>query len=166
MKLRPAAESDQDQLTRIRGEGIASYASFAPDGWQPVDESKGAPLVQARMFDGRHWAFVAEEDGALLGYVAMGPAMTGWSEGDDIPGTAYLWQLFVDMGRHRRGLGRALHDAGMDEARARGYTRALVRIAEGAEQARAFYDACGWRVTGRYEDPFLELPTLIAELEL
>lgn len=110
---------------------------------------------------------VAENrDGVILGYVAAGPAMEEWREGPRIPGTAYLWMLFVDFGHQRRGLGRVLQESALAEMRARGYKRALVRIAEPAAQARSFYAATGWREIGRYDDQALGMPTVIAERDL
>jgi L-amino acid N-acyltransferase YncA len=166
MRLRPATESDHPELTRIRAAGIASYASFAPAGWQPPDENEHAERVAARMLDPDHWVTVAENHGAIQGYVAAGPAMENWAEGDRIPDTAYLWMLFIDMDSHRRGIGRLLQETAFEEMRRRGYRRALVRIAAGAEQARAFYEATGWRVIGEFEDPVMGMPTLIAERDL
>jgi GNAT superfamily N-acetyltransferase len=119
------------------------------------------------MLDPDHWVTVAVgEDGRALGYVAAGPAMTGWHEGERIPETAYLWMLFVDMERHRSGIGRALQESAVEEMRRRGYLRALVRIAAGATQARGFYAATGWRVTGKFDDEVLGMPTLVAERDL
>ena len=165
MRLRPADESDFPELDRIRQAGIASYASFMPEGWEPPEPAPD--FVHTRMRDPDHWVTVAEDqDGKVLGYVAAGPAMTGWSEGERIPHTAYLWQLFIGMSEHRRGAGRALQDSAFDEMRRRGYARALVRMAEDAEQARAFYDATGWRVVDRFEDELLGMPTLVAERDL
>lgn len=165
MRLRPANESDFPELTRIRTEGIASYASFMPDGWEPPEPNP--EVVNQRMLDADHWVTVAEhEDGQVMGYIAAGPAMTGWYEGSFVPGTAYLWQLFIDEAHHRAGVGRALQESAFEEMRRRGYERALVRIAAGAEQARAFYASTGWRVTGEFEDELLEMSTLVAEHDL
>ena len=97
MRLRPATESDFPELTRIRVAGISSYASFMPERWEPPDESDPAERGKARMLDPDHWVTVAEhDDGTILGYVAAGPAMKEWSEGERVSGTAYLWMLFVD----------------------------------------------------------------------
>lgn len=164
MRLRPATESDFPEVTRIWVVGIASYASFMPEGWEPPDESEHAERRRARMLDPDHWVSVAEDDdGVILGYVAAGPAMKEWSEGERIPGTAYVWMLFIDATQQRRGVGRALQESAFDEMRKRGYHRALVRIAVGAEQARAFYAATGWQVIDTYDDKALGTQTLVAE---
>jgi len=167
VRLRPATERDFPELTRIRAAGIGSYAAFAPAGWEPPDENENADWVAARMLDPDHWVTVAEDDAqTILGYVAAGPAMERWHQGPRIPGTAYLWMLFVDMAHHRRGVGRALQESAFEEMRARGYGRALVRMAAGAEQARAFYAATGWREVDGEEDPLLGIPTVVAERDL
>jgi ribosomal protein S18 acetylase RimI-like enzyme len=164
MRLRPATEADFPELTRIRSEGIGSYASFMPEGWQPPDENEHKDRVEARMLDPDHWVTVAEDDdGQILGYVAAGPAMEGWFEGPRIPGAAYLWMLFIDSKAHRRGVGRELQKSAFDEMRSRGYERALVRMAADAEQARGFYAATGWRVIDEFEDELLGMPTLVGE---
>lgn len=167
MRLRPATESDHPELTRIRSAGIGSYRSFMPEGWEPPDEAEHAEAVRTRMLDPDHWVTLAEDDdGTILGYVAAGPAMEGWFEGDRIPGAAYLWMLFIDMDQHRRGIGRVLQDSAFEEMRRRGYGRVRLRIAAGARQAREFYEATGWTVTDEYDDPMLKMRTLIAERDL
>lgn len=167
MRLRPATESDHPELTRIRVEGIASYASFMPTNWEPPDENEHAERVAARMLDPDHWVTVVEDDhGTILGYVAAGPAMEGWFDGERIPGTAYLWMLFIDKTAHRRGVGRKLQASAFDEMRKRGYRRALVRMAAGAQQSRGFYAATGWRVIDEHTDELLVMSTLVAEHDL
>ena len=163
MRLRAATESDFPELTRIRGAGIRSYTSFAPEGWEPPDENEHIELVSERMRAPERWVTVAEDDdGAVLGYVAASPALSGWGEGEPIEGTAYLWMLFVDPPHQGRGVGRLLQDSAFDEMRRRGYSRALVRMAEGADSC-AFYAATGWTVIDRSEDEILGLPLLVAE---
>jgi len=164
-RLRPGVEADHPKLDRIRTEGIASYRSFAPAGWEPPEPNPA--VVAARMLDPDHWVTVAEDDSAeIVGYVAAGPAMSGWSEGEPIPGTAYLWQLFIDLAHHRRGIGHDLQKCAFDEMRRRGYRRALVRMASGAEQACVFYEATGWRVIDEIHDELMGMPTLVAERRL
>jgi GNAT superfamily N-acetyltransferase len=164
VRLRPATESDFPELTRIRVAGISSYASFMPEHWEPPDESDPAERGKARMLDPDHWVTVAEhDDGTILGYVAAGPAMKEWSEGERIPGTAYLWMLFVESAQQRRGVGRTLQESAFEEMQKRGYRRAVVRVAAGAEQARRFYAATGWQVTGTHDDEALGMQTLVAE---
>ena len=52
----------------------------------------------------------------------------------------------------RGGLAGALIDRALDEARARGFNRLTLWAAEGAVQARRFYEREGWTPTGATRD--------------
>lgn len=61
--------------------------------------------------------------------------------------TGYVWALFVEEGRHGRGMGGALLDAMIESLRRAGITQA--HLTTGADTgAFAFYRARGFRHTG------------------
>ena len=53
--------------------------------------------------------------------------------------------LFVEPGDQRRGVGRALVEAAVHEARRRGLSLVIVVA---SPKARAFYEKCGFRIEG------------------
>jgi GNAT superfamily N-acetyltransferase len=86
--------------------------------------------------------FVAEWDGAIVGFAAVEPRADGESELD---------ALFVDPSMRRRGIGRLLIEYCADVARMR-ESAALCVI--GNPHAEHFYTACGFNVTGTTETRF------------
>jgi GNAT superfamily N-acetyltransferase len=60
---------------------------------------------------------------------------------------ALLDRLYTEPASWRRGLGRALLDAGMDELRERGFREVTLWTAEW-NTSRGFYEALGWELDG------------------
>ncbi|HEY0085667.1 MAG TPA: GNAT family N-acetyltransferase [Allosphingosinicella sp.] len=86
-------------------------------------------------FVARGAAFVAEADGALLGFAAA-----------DAPAGS-VWALFVAPAAEGRGVGRALERRLLAWARAEGLKGLTLTTAPGT-RAAAFYRAGGWTETG------------------
>lgn len=97
---------------------------------------------------------VAESDGALLGFYCLAEPRKGRAELD---------ALFVDPAAIGRGVGRALLDEAVAQARARG---ALIVEIQADPNAEAFYLRAGARRVGERESgsipgrllPMLEIP--------
>jgi len=86
--------------------------------------------------------FVAEWNGAIVGFAAVEPREDGESELD---------ALFVDPNMRRRGIARALIEHCAEVARAR-KSAALCVI--GNPHAKDFYAACGFKMIGTTETRF------------
>jgi ribosomal protein S18 acetylase RimI-like enzyme len=102
---------------------------------------------------------VAEVDGAVAGYVTLGAS-------DRIPSarhTLLIGGFAVDPACQRRGVGRALLEAAVTEARRRGARRLTLRVLSTNESARRLYEAGGFvgvlheqfLLGGRYVDDVL-----------
>lgn len=89
-------------------------------------------------------AWVAENDGQMLGFSAINGA------------TREVWALFVAPGAESSGVGRALHEAMLDWARAQAIPELWLTTSE-ATRAEGFYMAAGWETTGIAEDGELRL---------
>ena len=94
---------------------------------------------------------VAEADGAVAGYVRIGPAIPVESNRHVL----MVRGLAVDPARHRRGIGRRLLDAAIEEARGRGARRLTLRVLAPNVAARALYEAAGFVVEGVLREEFL-----------
>lgn len=95
-----------------------------------ITEASYAPFVAA----GSAWV-AAADDGAILGFAALDLA------------DASVWALFVHPDHEGMGIGRALHDALVDAAAARGVAALWLTTAPGT-RAERFYRDAGWQDSG------------------
>jgi len=135
--IRPAAFAERPIL-----EALQRRASLANPGDRDAilahPEAIGLPPEQISNGD----VFVAERDGAIVGFAAVIPRADGDAELD---------ALFVDPAGWKRGVGRSLvdHCAAVAKRRA---SRILHVV--GNPHAEGFYLACGFRTTGTVQTRF------------
>jgi len=96
--------------------------------------------------------FVAEEDGRIVGFVAVGASSDPAAEGE-------VSGIYVEPASWGSPAGTALMRAGLDELRALGYDDAMLRVLEDNPRARRFYEREGWRVDGRFQGEHLGVQT-------
>ena len=99
-------------------------------------------------------AWVAEEDGSVVGHVALHPgagdpaaAVAGPALGLAPERTAVVARLMVQPGSRRRGVARQLLNAAADHARAH-RLRLVLDVLETSLPARALYEQLGWTLVG------------------
>lgn len=79
---------------------------------------------------------VAEEEGIVVGFCALGPAIEdSWGE---------VFAIYVDPARWGEGMGRDLLAAGERALAEAGFTNAVLWVLDGNARARAFYERQGW----------------------
>jgi len=92
-------------------------------------------------------ALVSEADGKVVGFII----------GRQVAGEAEILNLAVMVAKRRKGEGRALLMAAMDEFRARQVSRVYLEVRESNGSGMAFYEKHGFSKTGRragyYRDP-------------
>jgi [ribosomal protein S18]-alanine N-acetyltransferase len=92
-------------------------------------------------------ALVSEADGQVVGFII----------GRQVPGEAEILNLAVMVAKRRKGEGRALLMAAMDEFRAQQVSRVYLEVRESNGSGMAFYEKHGFSKTGRragyYRDP-------------
>jgi ribosomal protein S18 acetylase RimI-like enzyme len=140
---------------RIRRGRRTDYAAVAAlCGWPMVD---GSPARSVRMFrrtvaDLAQDLYVAEEDGTLLGVVAVSYVRELRLGGQ----RATLEELVVAAERRRAGVGRRLLDFVIARARRRGARSFEARPVD--EAAARFLERTGFRPSGpRYARPLTEM---------
>ena len=101
-----------------------------------LPEGHAGKLFQGLIAGEPYFAFVAEQDGKLVGFVHGLPHPSTGSA----TGYCYLEDLFVDASARGSGAGRALIGAVYDEAKRRGLSRVYWHTEEGNETARKLYD--------------------------
>ena len=167
IRVERATADDADRVHAIVHEGISSYMAWAPD-WRPVEPTpEQRQRIRANFDDPAVWVLLAfDASHELVGVVSIA-AKTLADPSPLPPGTVYLWQMFVRPAWHGRGLAGALHDLLVEEARRRGFRQMILWAAEGAQQARRFYEREGWRLTGKRDpDSKFGLPIIQYQLDL
>ncbi|MCW2884888.1 MAG: hypothetical protein QOE54_6850 [Streptosporangiaceae bacterium] len=152
IRIRPAARSDEAALTEL------DRRTWAPDNAITPMPEKGSAF-----FD--HWHLpdqflVAERDGRLIGFVRVVQPIP-------VPSGAHVRQiqgLAVDPTERRRGLGRALLDAALDEARRQGAIRVTLRVLSVNTNARRLYESLGFAVEGVLPREFLIEGTFVDDI--
>jgi phosphinothricin acetyltransferase len=123
--LRPATPADIPAITRIYAHAVThGTASFE---LEPPDEAEMARRQQA-LFDGGYPYLVAEIDGAVAGYAYAGAYRTRPAYRFSVEDSVY-----VDPAMQRRGLGRILLAALIDEAQTRGFRQMIAVIGDSAQ---------------------------------
>jgi GNAT superfamily N-acetyltransferase len=128
----------------LRAALVGYEGIFPPDAPKPTADELAERWRRA-IAEGRTGAAVLVAchngpDRTVVGTVAAVPDV---AEG----ARAYLHGLYVDPGHWGRGIGRRLHDAGLDHLRHCGHRIVGLWVLEGNLRARAMYERWGWRAT-------------------
>lgn len=140
--IRPARADDEEPLLavdRATWSPLTSPAPTAPDG--PFFNGTTTRLDNV---------LVAELDGRVVGYGKM-------DHPTPLPASAHVWHvngLAVDPGSEGRGVGQALMQALMDEARRRGGEKMTLRVFGSNERAQRLYKRLGFEVEGLLKAEF------------
>jgi ribosomal protein S18 acetylase RimI-like enzyme len=132
--LRSFAAADQDAARSLILEGLGGHFGF-------IDESMNPDLddIQTAYLDTGACFVVAEVDGNLAGTGALT---------EEEPGVGRLVRMSVSPAHRGKGLGRALVNYLLDEARSRGYHQVVCETNHDWHDAIGLYRACGFFETG------------------
>jgi GNAT superfamily N-acetyltransferase len=89
--------------------------------------------------------FVADHEGAVLGYVYAGIEPQSWKELREEAG--FVHDIVVHDANRRSGVARALMQAALDWLRGRGMPRVVLWTATANTTARHLFDSLGFRHT-------------------
>jgi ribosomal protein S18 acetylase RimI-like enzyme len=101
-------------------------------------------LLHERCREHEGVVLVAEEDAAVVGFVAVLTRYSSDEPDDDPAAFAYLTDLVVEPAHRRRGLGRKLLEAAEARARAAGVDCLRLSVKAGNAGAQALYVECGF----------------------
>jgi len=132
--LRPAGVDDVDTLAPL----FDAYRRFYE---QPGDIALASAFLQERLERGESVIFVAEAEGQLLGFCQLYPSWCSVAAARIF----VLYDLFVDEGVRRAGVGRELMLAAQSFGRAAGAARLDLSTARTNARAQALYESLGWR---------------------
>ena len=108
---------------------------------QPGDVALASAYLHARMERGESVVLVAEGDGTLLGFCQLYPAWCSVAAARIF----VLYDLFVDDGVRRAGVGRAMMLAAQAFGREAGAVRLDLSTARTNTRAQALYESLGWQ---------------------
>ena len=137
--VRPFEDRDLFAVGRVHAlSRQAAYAGLVPaEALAQVTQETQVEVWRERLRSGAT-LLVAERDGEVVGFAAL----LETTDGTELNAIHLLPE---SVGT---GLGRALMDAAVEEARRQGRRRLHLFVLEGNERAQAFYRRTGWRLTG------------------
>ena len=143
MEVRNATAEDATGIARVQERGWqAAYRHLFP-----ADELDRGGFIHVDRWTDRlarppaGWAtFVAELDGAVVGFTSVGPSR-------DESGVGELYAIYVDPEHWSTGTGRALIERAEEQLRTT-YRDVTLWVLEDNPRARAFYERAGWSVDG------------------
>jgi ribosomal protein S18 acetylase RimI-like enzyme len=135
VEVRTAALADEDALVRLDRAAWTTYSSPGPlaEGEVFFDEKTSPEDV-----------LVAVVDGEVAGYLRLASS-SRFASSDHV---LTINGVAVDPAKQRRGVGRALIDAAVGEARRRGARKLTLRVFSPNTAARRLYEAGGFEVEG------------------
>src|SRR4051794_21389238 len=154
-RLRRARPEDQPAITEIVLAGFETYRAFAPEGWEPPDESAHQQHGMDELADERVFALVAEVDGRAVAHARWVPAVTPSPDGH-LP-DVHFRHLFVLEPYWGSGLAVQMHTAAIEAMRERGVGSARLFTPADQQRARRCYEREGWTLrVDRYFDPKID----------
>ena len=145
MILRPALPADAPALAALgRDSFIAKFGTmYRPEDLASFLAEQHAPqIVAAQLADPAYRVMLAERDGALVGYCKLGLSC-GWPEHARGSHAIELKQLYTAPGATGGGIGSALMDWALAEARALGADEIQLSVWSGNTDAQRFYHRYG-----------------------
>jgi RimJ/RimL family protein N-acetyltransferase len=141
VEVRAATAADEEALASL---DRAAWTPFSSPG--PLDEDE--PFFNDR--NPQDGVLVAIVDGEIAGYVRIQPS-SRFRSSDHV---LSVNGIAVDPARQGQGVGRALIDGAIMEARRRGARRLTLRVFSPNERARRLYESAGFVVEGVLRDEF------------
>jgi putative acetyltransferase len=132
IEIRTATRADRDRCVAIVFGTLRSF------GIEPEPEGLDADVMRFGEGDGGAFEIVAIVDGVLAGVSALS------QRGPVADRLGWVSKVFVEPAFRRRGAARALMNAVVTEARARGYRRLGLQTRTIFREAIALYESSGW----------------------
>lgn len=146
MILRNASLDDAPALARLGRDSFVDKFGhmYRPEDLQAfLEQAYSESVVAGEIADPMRLYRLAEENGALLAYCKLGLGI-GWPDHARGARPIELKQLYTAPGLAGRGIGAALMDWALGEARARGADEIQLSVWSGNEGAQRFYARYGF----------------------
>lgn len=146
--IRRATEQDAPALGRLGALLMQTHYSFDPQRFLAPGtgaEAGYGRFLRSQLRDDDVVVFVAEKEGAVIGYVFAGLEPLSWKELRDACG--FIHDVAVDDAGRRIGIATALIEAAVDWLRSRGAPRVMLWTAEKNAAAHRLFERLGFRRT-------------------
>ena len=146
MTIRIAAEKDIPRVLALLSQVLEIHAAIRPDIFIPGTTKYTREDLLALFADAQTPVYVAvDDDDRVMGY-AFCALREPPAKDNVVPfRTLYVDDLCVDEACRGQGIGRALFDFVLQEARRRGCYEVTLCVWEGNDSARRFYDCMGMK---------------------
>jgi GNAT superfamily N-acetyltransferase len=146
-EIRKATIQDASAIAfvHVRSWQVAYRGQMADEFLDGLDVETRANLWRELAQDPDKIILVAEdEEGDIVGFSALSPSR----DADANPNTAEVTAIYVHPEQWKKGVGRALLSASLDQVRKRGFDHVTLWVLEGNQRARSFYENV-WFFPGR-----------------
>ena len=148
MTIRPATSSDVPALGRLGALLLRTHYEFDTERFMAPDENSGdgyAWFLGTQLHEADVVVLVAEQNGAIVGYVYAGLEPQSWKELREACG--FIHDVVVAEGGRRSGVATALIDAASEWLRGRGAPRVMLWTAQQNDGAQRLFERLGFRRT-------------------
>lgn len=146
--IRKAEPRDTDTLGRLGAMLMRTHYAFDPQRFLAPgqgSEAGYASFLRGKLASPDDVIFVAEQDGAIAGYVYAALEPLSWKE---LRGPAgFIHDVAIDEAFRRTGVATKLMEAAIDWMRSRGTPRAILGTAAQNAKAQALFHRLGFRDT-------------------
>ncbi len=141
IEIRPARPSEYPETGDLTRRAYVEFAPPGDEGWQGYLDELADAAGRAK----RALVLVAVEDSAILGTATIELARRIDPEDPPLrPEEAHIRMVGVDPAARGRGIGRALMEACLAEARARGKTLVTLHTTKWMTAAQRMYESMGF----------------------
>jgi ribosomal protein S18 acetylase RimI-like enzyme len=131
-------DSEAIALVHVRGWQAAYRDVFPEEVLAGLSVEQRAQMWRGQIASGGA-VIVAEENGIVQGFAAVGPP-----QDEDSEDFGELYAIYVAPSRWGRGIGGELCGAAEEALRGRGFREAILWVLEDNPRACGFYEARGW----------------------
>jgi ribosomal protein S18 acetylase RimI-like enzyme len=148
MNIRPATAADLPALGRLGASLMRAHHAFDSQRFMSPGrnpEAGYASFLRTQLSDDEAVVLVAEQDGAVVGYVYAALEPMSWKE---LRGPAgFIHDVVVEPSAQRQGTGSALLNAALEWMKSRGAPRAILGTAARNTDAQRLFERLGFRRT-------------------
>jgi ribosomal protein S18 acetylase RimI-like enzyme len=145
--VRRATAADQELLGRYGGALMRQHHATDPRRFIQVEhpEAGYGRFLVSQLSNPNSLVMVADQGGAVVGYVFADVESTNWMELRGPCGVVH--DIYVDGAARRLGAGRALLRAAIDWIRSKGRSQIVLLTKTGNENAQRLFQSLGFRPT-------------------